>query len=206
MNAKILVIEDDPSLGELVELQLTNAGHEARLAKLGQQGIDMASASRFDLALVDHGLPDISGSEVAENFKQQDLPFIMLTANSDPQVVTRCSNLGAMAYLVKPVSQAQLIPAVEAAIQRSAEVRALKVSQAEMNQIIERNREISMAIGILMDNLSLREQDAYECLRQKARSERRKAVEVAEELVDASAILNTLLSGYEKITRSIKKD
>jgi len=99
---------------------------------------------------------------------------------------------GGLGYLVKPVDTPQLVPAIQAALARAVELRALEAQKAQMEQALAGSRVASVAIGILMERRGLDRVAAFSLLRDRARSHRRKLDDVSEELVRALETLNSL--------------
>ena len=118
------------------------------------------------------------------------MPFIFLTAYSEDEVVKQAVEQGALGYLVKPLDIPQLVPAIEAALARSTDIGKLRKTGQQLQTALNENREVSMAVGLLMERRLLNRQQAFEALRSSARSRRRKIAEVAEELLAAAELLN----------------
>ena len=195
-KTSILIIEDDFEYGNLLEELLLAYGYLTQLARTGKDGQKFASSRAFDLAIVDNGLPDMTGIEVTRELQRLEVPFMMLTGNADPEVVKQTSATGAHAYLIKPVNPEQLFSTLEAALQRAQEMKDLRKSSARLASSATENRKISVAAGILIQHFRLPEAEAHKRLRNKARSERRKLFEIAHELVEASELCNRKLEQY----------
>lgn len=144
----------------------------------------LASGLRPDLALVDLRLPDKDGLTLARRLRELDhIPFLMLTAYGDPDLVQQATHLGALGYLVKPLDPAQLRPAIQAALARADELKELRETRAQLQAALDGDRAISVAVGITMVRQGLARQPAFELLRQTARRERRKLAELAQEVI-----------------------
>lgn len=151
----------------------------------------LASGERPDLAILDVSMPGRSGLELAERLRSFDhIPFMLLTAYSDPHIVAQAATSGALGYLVKPVDTPQLVPAIEAALARASELSGLRTIEQQLQKALDSEREISVAIGITMVQYRLSRKAAFELLRKTARSQRRKLLELAIEVIRASVALN----------------
>jgi response regulator NasT len=147
---------------------------------------------RPDIAVLDVRMPDQSGLDLAKHLllAHPGVPFIFLTAYGEEDVVQQAIENGAIGYLVKPVDIPQLIPAVEAAVARAADLWKLRNTEQQLQTALNENREVSMAVGLLMERRRLNRQQAFEVLRTTARTQRRKIGEVAEEILSAAELLN----------------
>lgn len=183
---RILVADDDILILTSIVRGLTNAGYEVIAANDGMEAIELTRDNPPDLAILDIRMPGMSGIEVARELRASaGINAIFLSAYTDSAVVEQAVEEGALGYLVKPVDTHQLIPAIEAALKRSADLRRLQRSESTLTGAIRSNREISLAIGIYMERYGVTEQEAFIAIRDYARSRQRKLVEIAHELVDA---------------------
>ena len=172
---------------------LRQAGYEVLEASDGEEAVRIASGEHPALAVLDLRMPRLSGLEAAARLrKNTEVPFIVLSAYDDEQAVREASDAGALGYLVKPIDVRQMLPTIEAALDRAAEIRALRESRTQLNTALEQGRETSVAIGILMARHDLPEREAFELLRAYARRKRRKLADVAAELVRSTDGLNRL--------------
>ena len=137
---------------------------------------------RLDLAeMLADGI-EAAGEIVAE----QIAPVVILTAFSQRELIERARDAGAMAYLVKPFSKADLLPAIELAVARYAETAALRIEVADISQRLEARKIIDRAKGRLMDEHSLSEAASWRFLQKAAMDSRRKIHEVASDVVSGS--------------------
>jgi len=195
-KAKILII-DNFGYGNLLEEILQYYGYLTQLAPTGKDGQEFALSGKFDLAIVEYSLADMTGIEVARELQRQEIPFLMLSGINDPDVVKQASATGAHAYLIKPVSPEQLFSTIEATLRHTEEIKGLRESSACLTSTATENREISVAIGILIDHLKVPEYEARNRIRNKSRCERRKLSELAGELVAAADIFYHNLEKFE---------
>jgi two-component system phosphate regulon response regulator PhoB len=121
--AKILIVEDEPDLQQVLEYNLKQAGHEVLMTKLGQEGIRLAREQRPELMLLDLMLPDVSGIEVCRALKENPatkaIPVLMVTARGEEIDRVVGFEIGADDYVVKPFSVRELLLRVQAVLRRS---------------------------------------------------------------------------------------
>jgi len=183
-RSKILVADDDRIVLTALSRGLRNADYEVLAASDGAEAVRIGCQENPDLAVLDIRMPGVFGIEAARQLRRRaGVDSIFLTAYADKEVVELATKEGALGYLVKPVNSTQLIPAIEAALERSAELRRLQRNEASLTDAIKSNREISMAIGIFMEHFNVSDELAFNRLRSFARSQRRKLVELAHDLV-----------------------
>ena len=190
-GAHILIVDDDRLVLATLGHGLRDAGYRVSEAAEGAAALALVSREKPDLALLDVRMPDISGVKLAERLAAEHaVPFMFLSAYGDPDIIQRATELGALGYLVKPLDVPQIIPSIEAALARSAQIRSLTDTGEQLSQALESGRETSMAIGILMERRGLDRDEAFEALRSHARSQRRRIHELAAEIVDAVEKVN----------------
>ncbi|WP_206055752.1 response regulator [Nocardioides sp. GY 10127] len=135
----------------------------------GQQAIELAESLRPDLVIVDVKMPVLDGIAAAESIAGQRIaPVIVLTAFSQRDLVERARDAGAMAYLVKPFSKSDLVPAIEMAVSRFAEVAALESEVADLTERLETRKVVDRAKGVLQAQLGLSEADAFRWIQKTA--------------------------------------
>lgn len=190
---RILVVDDDRLVRVTVAAGLRRAGYDVCEAEDGASALEAAQRGGFALAVLDARMPKLSGVEVARKLGTElGIPFIFLSAYDDAEAVREAAAAGALGYLVKPVDVRHMLPTIEAALDRGAEIKALRTSETQLSTALEQSRETSVAIGILMQRYRLDEHEAFEALRAYARSHRRKLAEVAAELVAGVNATNAL--------------
>ncbi|MGZ4955883.1 MAG: ANTAR domain-containing response regulator [Methylobacter sp.] len=188
----LLLVDDERLVLATLAQGLSRVGYNVNTAEsVDEAEALLASGERPDLAILDVNMPGRSGLELAERlYSFDDIPFMLLTAYSDQQIVEQAAACGALGYLVKPVDTRQLVPAIEAALARAAELKGLRVTGQQLQNALNSEREISIAIGITMVQYRLGRKAAFELLRQTARSQRRKLAELAIDVINASENLN----------------
>lgn len=201
---KILVADDDIMMLTTITKGLQKAGYQVFSASDGDQAVKLGCKEQPDLAILDIQMPGTFGIEAARQLREKaGIQSIFLTAFSEKEVVELAVKEGALGYLVKPVVTNQLIPAIETALEQAAELNKLHNNETNLTDALNRNREISVAVGIFMERFNVSKQQAFETLRNYARTERRKLVDVANSLVEMTEGKNDLInqihnSGSEK--------
>lgn len=187
----ILVVDDDRLVLVTLGKGLRQAGYQVTEAGTGEDALRLAREVRPDLALLDVRMPGMNGIELGRVLTQQfAVPFLYLSAYGDSDTVHDAVEQGALGYLVKPLDVAQIIPAIEAALARAAQIRELRDAEAKLELSLESGREIGAAVGLLMERRGLDREEAFETLREHARSQRRKLRDVAAEIVHAAEVVN----------------
>lgn len=186
-RAQLLLVDDDRLVLSTLCRELQHDGYATTPAESMQDALTLLKDGlRPDLAILDVRMGDGDGLQLAQCLQAFDkLPFIMLSAYSDMDTVQRAATLGALGYLVKPINAAQLVPTIEAALQRAREIRALNDSTAQLQNTLNTDRLIDVGVGITMAQHRLGRQAALEVLRQSARTQRRKLTNLAHDLIHA---------------------
>lgn len=189
---KILLVDDDRLILATLAQGLTLAGYSMSTAESVDEAESLlASGERPDLAILDVRMPGRGGLELAERLRSFDhIPFILLTAYSDQEIIEQAANSGALGYLVKPVDTPQLVPGIEAALARASELSDLRAVSMQLQNALDSEREISIAIGITMVQSQLSRRAAFEQLRNTARSQRRKLAALAIDVIKAIETIN----------------
>ena len=180
----VLLVEDDRLFAATLRLGLEAAGLQVFLAPSAEDALNLLDSVTAGLAIIDEGLPGCSGVEFAARLRERHgLPFIFLTACNQTGCIERAIGEGALAYLVKPVDVAQLLPMIFTAMARSAELADLRANRDQLQSALDQERDISVATGIVMARLDIEHRAAFDLLRRSARSSRRKLADVARELI-----------------------
>ena len=187
-SARILVAEDEAIIRlDLVEM-LTEAGYTVVAeATNGVEAIELAKAHRPDLAILDVKMPELDGISAAEQIIDS-APVLMLTAFSQRELVDRARDAGAMAYVVKPFSISDLVPAIEIAISRHSQMKSLADEVADLHERLETRKVIDRAKGILMAALNLTEPAAFSWIQRAAMDRRISMKEVALAVISPDAV------------------
>jgi response regulator NasT len=183
-KVRILVAEDETIIRlDLIEM-LTEAGYEVVAhAENGAVAIEMAKLHKPDLAILDVKMPLVDGITAAQEIIDI-APVLMLTAFSQRELVERARDAGVMAYVVKPFSINDLIPAIEIAVSRHKQMKSLQAEVADVYERLESRKLIEKAKGILMSGLSLTEPQAFSWIQKTAMDRRISMKEVAMAVID----------------------
>ena len=183
---RILVAEDETIIRlDLVEM-LSEAGYEViAQAENGAVAIELAKQHKPDLAILDVKMPEVDGITAAEQIISIS-PVLMLTAFSQRELIERARDAGVMAYVVKPFSINDLVPAIEIAISRHKQMKSLEAEVADIYERLESRKIIDRAKGILMKALNLSEPEAFSWIQKTAMDRRISMKEVATAVIDPS--------------------
>jgi response regulator NasT len=200
----ILLVDDDTLLLDYLATVLQQAGYDtvgaASAAEALQRIAERDAAHQehgFALALLDITMPGMSGLDLARRLKDHtEVPFMFLSSVDDAETARQAASHGALGFVVKPVDASRLLPAFEAALARADEIRQLRRTEANLNAALAAGRETSLAVGLLMARYQTDRNTAFEVLRDHARSSRRKVNEVAEQIVAAEELLNSLHGAF----------
>lgn len=189
---QLLLVEDNRLVLAMLAGGLTDAGYRVTSAESAEDAEAwLAGGERPDLAILDVNLPGQNGLYLAQRLYELDhIPFMILSAYNDPQIVEQATRCGALAYAVKPQDTSQLVPAIEAALARADELQDLRLTRQQLQAALDSERDISVAIGITMMQHHLKRNDAFELLRKSARSRRCKLADLAREVIQAASALN----------------
>ncbi len=193
-KGKILVVDDDRLVLATVTHGLSQAGYEVIDADNGDDAILLAREHRPDLALLDIRMEGKSGFDVAAYLREYcQMPFMFLSAFCDDETVSQVKELGAVAYLVKPLDIHQIVPAVEAAFANLPQARGMRSAHLRADRGPAGNdaltHVVSIAVGVLMHRYSLSRDVALERLHKLAASKGLGVDDEAQRLVDAVELL-----------------
>jgi response regulator NasT len=175
---------------DLVEM-LGEAGYDVVAeASNGEEAVKLAKEVKPDLAILDVKMPILDGISAAEEIISIAPPVLMLTAFSQKDLVERARDAGAMAYVVKPFTINDLVPAIEISISRHRQMKSLELEVADLHDRLETRKVIDRAKGILMKALNLSEPEAFSWIQRAAMDRRITMKEVAEAVINPSATLN----------------
>jgi len=188
MTVRILVAEDEALIRmDLVEM-LQGAGYEVIAeATNGQEAVELAQLHKPDLAILDVKMPVMDGISAAEKIINL-APVLMLTAFSQKELIDRARDAGVMAYVVKPFTISDLIPAIEIAISRHLQMRSLADEVADLHERLETRKLIDRAKGILMKALNLSEPEAFSWIQRAAMDRRMSMKAVAAAVISPDAV------------------
>jgi len=183
---RVVVAEDEALIRlDLVEM-LTESGYEVvGQAGDGETAIELTEKEKPDLVVMDVKMPKLDGISAAERIaKQRIAPVVILTAFSQRDLVERARDAGAMAYLTKPFTIEDLMPAIELAVSRFHEIKQLDSEVNDLQDQLKARKTIDRAKGLLMSKLNLTEPQAFKWMQKTAMDKRRSMVEVANIVIE----------------------
>lgn len=179
----ILLVTDDKLTAATVGDALRSTGFAVVEALDGVTALETCLTNRPALALIDDEGDSSDGMHLAQQLSERFLvPFVYLSAD-DEATISAAVAAGAMAYLVKPIDSTQIVPLVRAALRRSQELRALQSQTERLTAAIQTGKQIGIATGLIMANLKLDQQEAFDRLRRQARARRARLEDFAAELL-----------------------
>lgn len=162
----------------------------------GEEAIELAMQLRPDLVVMDVKMPKLDGIAAASQIAQSRIaPVVMLTAFSQRELVERARDSGAMAYLVKPFTKSDLVPAIEMAMSRFAEITALEHEVGDLTDQLATRKAIERAKGLLQEALSISEPEAFRWIQRTAMDLRLTMQQVAQGVIDHGPELGSSIDG-----------
>ncbi|HEU0241298.1 MAG TPA: response regulator [Micromonosporaceae bacterium] len=182
---RVLIAEDEALIRLDLAEMLTEEGYDVVAeAGDGEAAVRLAEEHRPDLIILDIKMPIMDGLAAAERIAATRIaPIIVLTAFSQRELVDRAREAGAMAYLVKPFQKSDLVPAIEIALSRFAELSALEDEVATLNDRLETRKSVERAKGELMAKYQMTEPDAFKWIQRTAMDHRMTMRDVADRIV-----------------------
>jgi response regulator NasT len=196
----LLLVDDDLVFAVILNKFLGNAGYRFfSVTSVDEAEVWLTSHSAPDLVFVDIEMPERNGFELIAKLKYlEDVPFIFVTSHMESDFILKATQMGATGYLVKPIDFIQLLPTILTAIAKSEEMIKLKRTAKELQSTLDKDRSISVATGILMDQYRVDHDKAMTILRNTARSKRMKLIDLAHKVIHASEALD--ISSNQKLT------
>jgi len=170
---RVVVAEDESLIRMDIVETLRDKGFDVvGEAGDGNKAVELAFSLKPDLMVMDIKMPDLDGLSAAEKIAELKIPVVLLTAFSQQELVTRAAEVGAMAFLVKPFSPQDLLPAIEIALSRHAQLIALESEIQDLGERLETRKLIERAKAVLSEKMKLTEPEAFRWI-QKASMDRR---------------------------------
>ena len=190
-SLKILVADDEQDMRDWFQKILPLLGHQVVGAvENGRQLIAAARDSRPDLVITDIKMPDMDGiAAAAEMYQDYPIPVILVSAYHDPELIERAEADHIMAYLIKPIKQANLEPAIALAMRRFDQFQQLQKEADDLRQALADRKVIERAKGIIMKRAQLDEQEAFRRLQKLASEKNKKLIDLATMIVTAEEAL-----------------
>lgn len=182
---RVVVAEDEALIRlDLVEMLREEGYDVVGEAGDGESAVALAEEHRPDLVMLDVKMPVLDGISAAERIAGARLaPVVMLTAFSQRELVDRARDAGAMAYLVKPFTKSDLVPAIELAVSRFAEITALEAEVSDLEERLETRKRVERAKALLQQTYGMSETDAFRWLQKSAMDRRLSMREVADVVI-----------------------
>lgn len=186
MERTRVIIADDESIIRMdLREMLTNLGYLV-VGEVGdgRSAVNLARELRPDVVIMDIKMPDMDGIDAAKILTEERVaPVLLLTAYSQQELIERAKEAGVVGYIVKPFRESDLAPAIEVAIARFAEFRALEKEVGDLKLALETRKLVDRAKGILMDTQGLTEAEAFRKIQKMSMNTRKPMKEVAEAII-----------------------
>ncbi len=186
MRKRVLVAEDESIIRMDIVETLREAGFDVVAeAGDGEQAVALANEHKPDIIVMDIKMPNMDGIEAAEKIQALKIPVVLLTAFSQKELVERATEAGAMAYVVKPFSPSDLLPAIEIALSRHAQIGVLENEIADLQERLETRKLVDRAKGLLISkNLVKDEPDAFRWIQKSSMDRRLTMAQVAKTVIE----------------------
>ncbi|MGK5450617.1 ANTAR domain-containing response regulator [Streptomyces radiopugnans] len=184
-TTRVVIAEDEALIRLDLKEMLEEEGYDVvGEAGDGQRAVDLAREHRPDLVIMDVKMPVLDGISAAEKIAEESIaPVLMLTAFSQRELVERARDAGAMAYLVKPFSKSDVVPAIEMAVSRFNEMKVLSREVADLAQRLETRKLVDRAKGVLQTQYGLTEPAAFRWIQKTSMDRRLSMRQVAEAVI-----------------------
>lgn len=188
---RIAVAEDEPDMRDYFATILPRMGHEVVVvARDGRELVEKCRTVQVDLLIADIKMPGMDGIDAADEIcRLGPVPVILVSAYHDAELIQRAENQHILAYLIKPIKQAHLEPAIAIAMRRFEQFEALRREATDLRQALEDRKIIERAKGILMKRAGIDEPTAFRRLQKTASQHNKRLVEVARTLLTAEEII-----------------
>jgi len=184
---RVLIAEDEPLIRlDLAEMLAEEGYQVVGEAADGQEAVDLAESLKPDLVIMDVKMPRRDGIDAAAEIAAKRIaPIVVLTAFSQRDLVEKARDAGAMAYLIKPFTASDLVPAIELAVSRFTEITALEVEVADLSERLETRKLIERAKGLLQTRHKMTEPEAFAWMQRAAMDRRTTMKRVAEVVLES---------------------
>ncbi|MBI3410331.1 MAG: response regulator [Planctomycetes bacterium] len=192
---RIAVADDEPDMRDYFKKILPRLGFRVvAVAENGCELVELCRKTNPDLAITDIKMPELDGIDAAmQIYQDKPIPVILVSAYSDAELIKRAEADHVMGYLVKPIKQSDLVPAIALAMHRFEQFQALRQEAADMRKALADRKVIEQAKGILMKKGGLDEQEAFRRLQKLASEQNRKLVDIATMLMTAEETIQTFI-------------
>jgi AmiR/NasT family two-component response regulator len=184
-RTRVIIADDESIIRMDVREMLTNLGYLV-VGEVGdgRSAVNLARELRPDIVVMDIKMPDMDGIEAARVLTEEKIaPVLLLTAYSQRDLVERAKEAGVAGYIVKPFQESDLSPAIEVALARFLEFRALEQEVEDLQEALKTRKLVDRAKGILMDTQGLRESEAFRKIQKMSMNTRKPMRQVAEAII-----------------------
>jgi two-component system, response regulator PdtaR len=191
-SLKILIADDETLIAMSLTTMLQNIGHRiVARARSGQEAVEKAREFSPDLVLMDIKMNDMDGLEASKRIlAEKPVPIVILTAFSQRDLIEQADAIGVSGYLVKPVSENDLLPAITLARSRFVQLRALETEVGDLKEALRSRKLVEQAKGILMEKEGLTEAEAFKRIQQQSRNQNIPMARLAEAVITAGKLLS----------------
>jgi len=184
-RTRVIIADDESIIRMDLREMLTNLGYLV-IGEVGdgRSAVNLARELRPDVVVMDIKMPDMDGIDAAKVLTEERIsPVLLLTAYSQQELIERARDAGVVGYIVKPFRESDLSPAIEVAVARFAEFRALEKEVGDLKLALETRKLVDRAKGILMDSQGLTEAEAFRKIQKMSMNTRKPMKEVAEAII-----------------------
>ena len=188
MAVRVVIAEDEA----IIRLDLREILEEQGYEVVGETGrgdeaVALVRDHTPDLAILDIRMPGMDGLAAAREIATEGRSAVLiLTAFSQRNLIEEARDAGALAYLIKPFTQAELVPAIEVALGRFKEIQAIRETNASLEEQLATRRVVDRAKGLLMDEFGMKEAQAFDFVQKTAMRDRRKMRDIAQDVIDGT--------------------
>ncbi len=187
-NINILIADDESLIRmDLKEILEENGYNVIGEAKDGKEVLEFFEKMTPDILIMDIKMPELDGFQTLrllnKSVEYPKIPVIMLTAYSQPELIEQAAGLGVFAYIIKPIKEIDLLPAIEITIARSKEMKFIQQEVGKLKETIEVRKLVEKAKGLLMENQTLNEAEAFRKIQKLSMDSRKPMKDIAEEII-----------------------
>ncbi len=190
-SLRVLIAEDEPLVAGVLAEQLSQLGHRVvGEATDGEEAIRLCLDARPDLVIMDIKMPRLDGLAASRAILEQaPVPIILLTAYTNDEFIEEAASVGIMDYLVKPVDERDLVPAIRLALSHFEQLQSLRHEVEDLREALETRKLVERAKGVLMRRLNLTEEEAFSRIQRQARNRQAKMRDIAAAIIAADEIM-----------------
>lgn len=189
--SRVLIADDNTAHRQYLAAQLELLGFNVvAAAATGEEAVALYEEFKPDLVIMDIKMPKVDGIEAAKIMTSHNpVPVILITGHSSGLLLDRAIESGVFAYLLKPITKKELLPAIRLAFARFKEFTAFKTEVNDLKDAIEARKLVERAKGILMKRLNISEEDAFKLLQTQSQNENKKLKDIAQMVITASKVI-----------------